>query len=88
MAGGKNIFGRRNVPGTIQTEIAARNKNLYKWNAQRFPWVLMTSMSGACSGYQNMSSSSKLDSKGGKGYANQNVALPHPVITQVQSKLS
>lgn len=86
MAGGKNIFGRRNVPSTIQTEIAARNKNLYKWNATRFPWVLMTSMSGACSGYQNMSSSPNLDSKGGKGYANQSVALPHPVITQVQVK--
>jgi hypothetical protein len=75
-------FDKVSVPQSVQNELTARQgKNGILWTAQRFPWILVTSMSSICNDkYKTLASNSK-DRLYEEGYVR-----PLPVVTQVDIK--
>ena len=76
-----SVFGRKAVPGAVKAEINNRGtKAGLLWNAKRFPWIRVTSLSSGCAGdYLVLGEASK------PLYEN-NYVRPKPVVTQVQVK--
>lgn len=83
---GINPFRQKKVPQAVRDEIASRQgKNGIEWTAQRFPWIVVTSMSDKCNDrYDELTSirGSLYESTTGIGAYQR----PAPVITGLDIK--
>jgi hypothetical protein len=82
---GKSPFGKKSVPGAVREEIATRaTAQGVVWNAKRFVWVRLSSMSSACSDTYRVLSSKPETSVNSMYEAG--LKRPKPTITGVDVK--